>query len=90
MNPMAVNGARSPIMKLQWKPYYQRLLRLRERLLSDRAKQLIQITEPPERAGRDLTESGTDESSQDLALSGVAAEQSVFVRNRASHSAHAG
>lgn len=74
-NALDLNGAGSQPIKRGWKAYYQSLLKLHQRLLSDRADQLLEIAEPLECGGMNIAKSASDEASQNLALCEVRAEQ---------------
>ena len=79
-NALKLNGADSPHIRRGWKRYYQSLLKLHQRLLSDRADQLLEIAEPLESGGIDIAKSASAEASQDLALCEVLAEQTILLQ----------
>jgi RNA polymerase-binding transcription factor DksA len=73
-NPTSFNSTPKRLNR-KWRWHYQALLKLREFLLNERALHRGDAARPLEPGGMDLADTATDESSRDLALFEISAEQ---------------
>src|SRR5688572_20253616 len=74
--PAPETSARSPQGRWHW--HYRALIKLRERLLKQRAELAAAILEPVESFSLDMADAATDQFDHDVVLSLIAAEQDTL------------